>query len=147
MSNTVEASMQEPQPPQVDAVTEKLEDLTLESDCDEAKKNSEEVSDSSSEPSPPPIYSKPMTPGYNVPEATMQGPQPPEVDELTKRLDKLRLGKEREEDQGEDAEADEVEDQGEDAEAAEAQAIVDRIRAHPRRKKTWSAGAGLDVEV
>ncbi|TGO23139.1 hypothetical protein BPAE_0142g00010 [Botrytis paeoniae] len=125
MSNTVEASMQEPQPPQVDAVTEKLEDLTLGNDSDEAQKKSE-VSDSSSEPSPPPTYSKPMTPGYNVPEATMQGPQPPEVDELTKRLDKLRLGKEREEDQGEDAEADEV---------TEAQAIVDRIRAHPRRRK------------
>ncbi|KAF5875289.1 uncharacterized protein Bfra_003743 [Botrytis fragariae] len=125
MSNTVEATMQEPQPPQVDAVTEKLEDLTLGNDSDEAQKKSE-VSDSSSEPSPPPIYSKPMTPGYNVPEATMQGPQPPEVDELTKRLDKLRLGKERGEDQGEDAEADEV---------TEAQAIIDRIRAHPRRRK------------
>ncbi|TGO60343.1 hypothetical protein BCON_0036g00330 [Botryotinia convoluta] len=125
MSNTVEASMQEPQPPQVDAVTEKLEDLTLGNDSDEAQKKSE-VSDSSSEPSTLPTDSKPMTPGYNVPEATMQGPQPPEVDELTKRLDKLRLGKEREEEQGEDAEADEM---------TEAQAIVDQIRAHPRRRK------------
>ncbi|TGO20139.1 hypothetical protein BTUL_0001g01500 [Botrytis tulipae] len=132
MSNNVEATMQEPQPPQVDAVTEKLENLTLESDGEEAQKKSE-VSDSSSEPSPPPIYSKPMTPGYNVPEATMQEPQPPEVNELTKRLHKLKLGKEREEDQGENAETDE---------ATEAQAIIDRIRAHPRRRKV-----GLRVQA
>ncbi|KAF7947307.1 uncharacterized protein EAE97_004556 [Botrytis byssoidea] len=132
MSNNVEATMQEPQPPQVDAVTEKLETLTLESDSEEAQKKSE-VSDSSSEPSPPPIYSKPMTPGYNVPEATMQEPQSPEVNELTKRLNKLKLGKEREEDQEEKAEADEI---------TEAQAIIDRIRAHPRRRKV-----GLRVQA
>ncbi|TGO66291.1 hypothetical protein BOTNAR_0064g00290 [Botryotinia narcissicola] len=132
MSNNVEATMQEPQPPQVDAVTEKLENLTLESDSEEAQKKSE-VSDSSSEPSPPPTFSKPMTPGYNVPEATMQEPQSPEVNELTKRLNKLKLGKEREEDQGEKAEADEI---------TEAQAIIDRIRTHPRRRKV-----GLRVQA
>ncbi|TGO41079.1 hypothetical protein BHYA_0027g00570 [Botrytis hyacinthi] len=132
MSNNVEATMQEPQPPQVDAVTEKLENLTLGNDSDEAR-DKPEVSDSSSEPSPPPTYSKPMTPGYNVPEATMQEPQPPEVNELTKRLNKLKLGKESEEDQGENAEADEM---------TEAQAIIDRIRAHPRRRKV-----GLRVQA
>ncbi|KAF7887672.1 hypothetical protein EAF00_009966 [Botryotinia globosa] len=132
MSNNVEATMQEPQPPQVDAVTEKLETLTLESDGEEAQKKSE-VSDSSSESSPPPTYSKPMTPGYNVPEATMQEPQPPEVNELTSRLNKLKIGRDREEDQGEKAEADKI---------AEAQAIRDRIIAHPRRRKV-----GLRVQA
>ncbi|KAF7917000.1 uncharacterized protein EAE98_010431 [Botrytis deweyae] len=127
MSDTVEANMQEPQPPQVDAVTEKLEDLTLGNDSDEAC-DKPEVSDSSSESSPSPTCSKPMTPGYNVPEATIQEPQPPAVDELTKRLDKLKVAKEREENQGEDAEVDEAD------EVTEAQAIIDRIRAHPRRK-------------
>ncbi|KAF7895554.1 uncharacterized protein EAF01_009516 [Botrytis porri] len=125
MSNTVEASMQEPQPPQVDKVTEKSENLSLGYDSDETHDKSE-VPDSPGESSPPPTDSKPMTPGYNVPDATMQEPQPPEVDELTKRLDTLRVSREREEEQGEDAEADEI---------TEAQAIVDRIRAHPRRRK------------
>ncbi|TEY71175.1 hypothetical protein BOTCAL_0099g00010 [Botryotinia calthae] len=125
MSNTIEATMQEPQSPQVDEVTEKLEALTLRNDSGEAR-NKPEVSDSSSEPTLSPTHSKPTTPGYNVQEATMQGPQPLDVDELTKRLDDLRLEQDRGEDRGEDADVGDM---------IEAQEIVDRIRAHPRRRK------------
>ena len=125
MSSTTEAIMQEPQPPQVDEVTEKLEALTLGNDSGEAR-NKSEVSNSSSEPTLPPIHSKSTIPRYNVQEATMQGPQPIDVDELTKRLDDLRLEQDRGEDRGEDADVGDV---------IEAQEIVDRIRAHPRRRK------------
>ncbi|KAM0127757.1 hypothetical protein ACHAP3_008612 [Botrytis cinerea] len=125
MSSTTEAIMQEPQPPQVDEVTEKLEALTLGNDSGEAR-NKSEVFNSSSEPTLPPIHSKSTIPRYNVQEATMQGPQPIDVDELTKRLDDLRLEQDRGEDRGEDADVGDV---------IEAQEIVDRIRAHPYRRK------------
>lgn len=125
MSNNVEATMQEPQSPQVDEMTEKLEALTLGNDSGESR-NKSEVSDSSSEPTLPPTHSKSATPGYNVQEATMQGPQPLDVDELTKQLDDLRLEQDCGEDRGENADVGDV---------IEAQEIVDRIRAHPRRRK------------